>query len=335
MSKTAIALSVSAAATAEARRVVEQVASEVDLVELRLDTMQEWNLSELLGDRPCPVIVTCRPVWEGGFYKGDEGARLRALLEAAELGAEHIDSELDAADFFHGKGLGRTRLIVSKHDFETMPDMDFLHRRCCDAGADIAKVVGTAATVTDSLEPLRLLRDSTVPTIALAMGSQGVVSRILALKYGAYLTYVSLGVGRELAPGQISLEALRDVYRAEGINRDTTVYGHLTPGRCDEKELAVWNNALSDASRNERVVPLVIQSEDPLSIMEAYAGFGFNGFVIHPQFSRSAEEFLLAHGGSCHGRGSLTLLLQRGEGWVASRADESVDEVLRRFLEGP
>ena len=39
------------------------------------------------------MIVTCRPVWEGGQFSGSEEERRRFLSEAVELGAEYVDIE--------------------------------------------------------------------------------------------------------------------------------------------------------------------------------------------------------------------------------------------------
>jgi large-conductance mechanosensitive channel len=57
---------------------------------------------------------------------------------------------------------------------------------------DVVKVACKANAVTDSLRVLDALRASTArkPTIALAMGEAGLITRVLARKYGAFLTSV-------------------------------------------------------------------------------------------------------------------------------------------------
>ena len=39
-----------------------------DLVELRLDTVSDPDAAGALAGRRLPVIVTCRPTWEGGAF---------------------------------------------------------------------------------------------------------------------------------------------------------------------------------------------------------------------------------------------------------------------------
>jgi 3-dehydroquinate dehydratase type I len=54
--------------------------------------------------------------------------------------------------------------------------------RCHAAGADVVKFATTARDVRDALRVLRALRASPYPTIALAMGERGQITRLLAPK---------------------------------------------------------------------------------------------------------------------------------------------------------
>src|SRR5690242_15911347 len=90
-----LCLTVTAATTAELRR-ARDAAREADLVELRLDTVTEPDVRGALAGRSRPVIVTCRPRWEGGQFSGSEEERLRILAEALDAGAEFVDVEWKA-----------------------------------------------------------------------------------------------------------------------------------------------------------------------------------------------------------------------------------------------
>ena len=94
---------------------------------------------------------------------------------------------------------------------ETLAAM--VHRQLA-AGADICKVVTTATGIDDNLAIIRL--PSLFPwasVIALAMGTAGALSRVLSPLAGGYLTYASIGRGSASAPGQLSIEAMRSIYR--------------------------------------------------------------------------------------------------------------------------
>ena len=56
----------------------------------------------------------------------------------------------------------------------------------------------------DNIEAFELLTTRQKPTIALCMGDAGIISRILAKKFGAFLTFASLASGSETAPGQVT-----------------------------------------------------------------------------------------------------------------------------------
>jgi len=159
-------------------------------VELRLDAIQAPDLPRLLARPPCPLILTCRPKREGGLYDGPEEPRLELLRQAARLGAQYIDIEHDA---FQALGpVAPAKRIVSYHNFrETPPDLDAVHARLARLGADVVKIAVTANHILDTVPVLRLLRAARTPTIALSMGPRGLLTRILAPKFGAFLTYAS------------------------------------------------------------------------------------------------------------------------------------------------
>ena len=84
MSKPLLCVTVTAATTAELRQRRDAVA-DADLIELRLDTVSDPSVAGALAGRRCPVIVTCRPVWEGGGFKGAEEDRKQILADALNL----------------------------------------------------------------------------------------------------------------------------------------------------------------------------------------------------------------------------------------------------------
>lgn len=289
--KTRIALALKADTTADARRAMDAYAGQVDLVELRLDLMREYSLRELLRDRPCPVIVTNRPVWEGGSFSGHEDSRIRILLEAAERGAEHVDCEAAAVARLGAGCFRPSKLIVSKHDFQKTPDLHDAYRSICALQPDVVKVVGMAVSLSDPIHALDVLRRADRPAISLTMGRKGVISRILAGKYGAYLTFVSREAGAgQTAPGQVSAAVLRDTYCIDFLNGDTQVYGYIArTGVITNVELARANAALRAKGVNAVVVPLEIDNESLPALLDACRGLGFVGFAVHPS---AAHEIL-------------------------------------------
>ena len=53
------------------------------------------------------------------------------------------------------------------------------------------------------------------PTIALAMGEKGVITRLLAAKYGGFLTFAAMSPEKASAPGQPSIQSLHGLYNSK------------------------------------------------------------------------------------------------------------------------
>ncbi|MEX0867208.1 MAG: type I 3-dehydroquinate dehydratase, partial [Pirellulales bacterium] len=152
---------------AEHRHLVEQGAR---LVELRLDYLSgEVQLKRLLDNRPCPVIVTCRRERDGGKWTGSEDERVLLLRTAIAEGVEYVDLEDEiAADI---PRFGKTKRIVSLHDFRKTPDdLSAIHDRLASKDADIVKLATMANSPHDSLRMLRLIKTSDLPTVGMCMG---------------------------------------------------------------------------------------------------------------------------------------------------------------------
>ena len=67
-----------------------------DIVELRIDYIKDVDLKRLLEKRTKPVIVTNRPVREGGKFNGSEEERIALLKLAIRLQADYVDIEHDS-----------------------------------------------------------------------------------------------------------------------------------------------------------------------------------------------------------------------------------------------
>jgi len=208
------------------------------LVELRLDGWVTGSgepaelraALRLCRESALPCIATCRPSWEGGFYEGQEAARIDLLeaLAASDHPPRYIDLELGAAE--HAGRIAchpGTSLIVSMHDFASRPtDLTRRVRAMQEVpGARVLKVAYRARSIRDNLELFDLLADRDRPMIALGMGEFGLMSRVLSPKFGGLLTFASLDAQTATAPGQPTISELLDVYRFGSIGASTRVYG--------------------------------------------------------------------------------------------------------------
>lgn len=229
-----------------------------DLVEFRVDEIfsggegdgdehDQRRVLRLVAESPLPCIVTCRPAWEGGHYDGDEAARI-ALFERlgtafgpGEHPPRYIDVELAAytrsANIRQKINLAvehpeqvrdlQTSLILSTHDFQGLPaDLSRrVLRMQAEPAAKVLKIAFRARSLRDNLELFDLLARRDRPTIALGMGEFGLMSRVLAPKFGGFVTFASLRPQSTTAPGQPTVREVLDTYRFRAIGPSTAVYG--------------------------------------------------------------------------------------------------------------
>ena len=235
-------------------------------------------MARLLANRPCPVIVTHRPVREGGRFDGPEEERIALLQRAIDLGADYVDVELDSISRIRRNG--RTQVIVSHHDFQRVPaNLEEIHARIVSTGADIAKIACMATDIRDTLRLFALLRESAHPTIALAMGEAGLISRVLGRKFGNVLTFAPLEADKASAPGQVALGDLRGMYRYAAIGRSTAIYGVVANPVAHSMSPAILNAAFQAAGVDAVYVPFKVEG-DVCEFVQAFRALDVQGYSV-------------------------------------------------------
>jgi 3-dehydroquinate dehydratase/shikimate dehydrogenase len=262
---------------AEHRHLVQQGAK---LVELRLDYINgDVNLRRLLVDRPSPVVVTCRRPHDGGKWTGSEEQRLMLLRSAIAEGVDYIDLEEDVAAMI--PRYGKTKRIVSLHDFRKTPDnLEEIHGRLAAHDADIVKIATTANNTHDNLRVLQLMRNSNVPTVAICMGDIGTPSRILAGRFGAPFTFATFHHERTLAPGQLSYQQMTDIYHYDQITPETAVYGVIGDPIGHSLSPLVHNASFQRLGVDAVYVPFRVPREHLSQFLDDAPALGIKGLSI-------------------------------------------------------
>ncbi|OPX24279.1 MAG: shikimate dehydrogenase [Planctomycetales bacterium 4484_123] len=285
-------------------------AAGADLAECRLDFLSEQldrpALHRLLARRPLPVIVTCRPVRQGGRFAGPEDRRLELLATAAELGADYMDIEDDVPAGRRPKG----KLILSHHDFTGRPaDLENIWDRLAGSDAAVAKMAFAAAGPEDAVDACRLLHQAHRPAIALAMGPAGLPSRILARKFGAFGTYASVQAGGESAPGQLTIAQMKQLYRWDAIGPATAVYGVIGCPVAHSMSPAIHNAAFDAAGIDALYLPLRVEP----------GGENFDRFIT----ALRAAPWMDLRG--------LSVTIPHKQNALSAVGPENVDELARRI----
>ena len=266
-----------------------------DLFEIRGDLLLDLDLLTLLRAKTKPLVFTCRPLREGGRFDGDEARRRILLLEAARRGFDWVDVELRSG--FHDVLLEKagSGLIVSWHDFAAVPDdLSTLYSRMCDAGADLVKIAVTPRGIADVGRLVAFAEETFskggVPLLAIAMGPLGLLTRVLAGRYGAPFTYASTAAGAEAAPGQIEAGLLADLYRVRDIGPTTRVYGVLGTDAARSLSPVLHNRAFEARDLPAVYVPLQAEALGPF--IRALPALRLSGFSVTRPFKTAILEHL-------------------------------------------
>ena len=288
-----------------------------DLVELRLDTVAEPDVAGALADRRQPVVVTCRPAWEGGAFAGSENERRRVLLEACRLGAEYVDVEHRAE--FAGEVLaardGRG-VVLSFHDFEGVPaDLDERYRAMRSSGAEVVKIAVAAGSLTESLQ-VAALGSGEERRVLIGMGTAGIPSRVLAGRFGSCWTYAGAGV----APGQVDLDRMRRQFRFHEISDRTAVYGVLGAPIGHSLSPAMHNAGFRASGLDAVYVPLeAVDVDDFLAFARAV---GLRGASVTAPFKEAVTGHVVEQDATSRAIGATnTLRRLDGGGWEGLNTD--------------
>ncbi len=305
-------------------------------------------LLRLIALSPLPVIVTCRLASEGGGYEGDEADRISLLERLANTRSrvvaerdgraiiEHAPRYIDVEHEAYARSANirqkvklaidhpeqirdlKTSLILSAHDVRGRPAD--LHRRVLamagQGAAEVVKVAFRARSLRDSLEILDLPAMTGKPTIALGMGEFGLVSRVLAPKFGAFLTFASLRARSATAPGQPTLSELLGTYRFRAITRRTRVLGVVGYPLGHSLSPLVHNAGFEAVGEDAVYLPLpVAGGDDPQA---SYASFKATMLELigHRRLDFRGCSVTLPHKGNA-------FRLAREQGWSCDAAAQA------------
>jgi 3-dehydroquinate dehydratase/shikimate dehydrogenase len=277
-----------------------------DIVELRIDSIENApSIRQLIGDFDTRFILTCRPTWEGGHSELRDDQRLNLLVEIAPSDdTTWVDIELET---YRRIGAiadagSKPQLILSSHDFTGRPPK--LHKLILEMNAsagDINKIAWHARSIRDNLEAFEILKTRHKPTIALCMGEAGLISRILAKKFGAFLTFASLPNDSGTAPGQISITDMKRLYRWDSINPSTKVYGVVGSPVAHSMSPAIHNAAFDQIGHDGIYLPLLVEPgyESFKAFMETFLNFDgldLSGLSITIPHKENALRYLQEKG---------------------------------------
>ena len=233
-SSTRICVPICTSNLAEMEARVLRAANVADVIELRIDCLSEQDVPKfvervgpIIEAARVPVIITFRPEEEGGYRKLTINERKEFWQSMKPSPNVLFDIEYELATTV--AVIRSSNIICSNHYFAGLPeDIERRYQRLAGTPARILKIAVYANDAVDCLPIFHLLQRAAndgKKLIALAMGDAGLTTRILGPSRGAYLTYAALEEDSGTAPGQLTIDQSRSLYRIDKITPQTQVFG--------------------------------------------------------------------------------------------------------------
>ena len=291
-----------------------------DMMELRLDGVAGLDVATALGGRHLPVVVTCRPTWEGGRFDGAEAERARVLAEALERGADYVDIEWRALRESAGAAFTALvsrhpdRVVLSSHDFDGVPhDLDARVHAMRAVGAGTIKIAVAVSRLTDTLILRRVAEGG--PAVVIGMGEAGLPTRLLPARFGSVWTYA----GHAVAPGQIPAGRMVDEFRFRDVGPATRIFGIVGSHAGQSFSPVMHNAAFAAAGCDAVYVPL--RPEDFADFLAFADALGCEGASVTIPYKLDALRAAASADEAAREVGAANTLRRSAGGWDATNTD--------------
>ena len=248
----------------EAVKQIEKATPHADGIELRLDWFSFQAGKELLSRWPKLSLFKCPRASKEKIWK----------LLSLQPDFFDVDCREDLSWLQEAKGqFPKTRWILSYHDEEGMPqDLDALLHQMKKIPAFAYKIAAKANSCLDALKMLCFVQKRQ-DVIGIAMGEEGLATRVLGPIVGNPITYAALG---EPFAGQIDIDELCRDYRFKSLKRNDPVYALLGDPVRYSKSHVHHNQVL----QNGVYIKLKVLPEEAKLFCELASHLPFKGFSV-------------------------------------------------------
>jgi len=165
-------------------------------------------LDAFKGGIDLPVVLTCRPERQGGYFPGSEEERISVLRAAIDSGVSWVDLEADIDSKIRSElveiAKGKTMVISSTH-FSEEPSSASEILDDIEEMADTGDIIKVCYNTTGRNSALKLfeaawmLKESDKKTAIMGLGVGGDWTRIHAPLLNQYLVYSTMETGSHLS----------------------------------------------------------------------------------------------------------------------------------------
>jgi 3-dehydroquinate dehydratase/shikimate dehydrogenase len=260
------------------------------VLELRLDWLVDDReiarfLAILAAAGPkATMIATCRRLEGGGKYRGSIAQQLIHLAEAIRSGCTWYDIEIETVSACPPELLRvllpEGRQLTSAHFFERMPtNLGRVAASLMRGRPAAIKIAAQCDSLADSLKLVAFGRTSgwmRRNTVVMPMGEVALPTRFLALREAGKFMYAP--VENATAPGQISLQDVKNLYRVNGLDRQTRVYGVIGDPVGHSLSPQLQNAGFRARRMNAVYLPFLVH--DVKDFIGAIGPLGIKGFSV-------------------------------------------------------
>ena len=290
----------------------------VDGIEIRFDRLPAAGKAALgaFRERTDRMLLFTRRSSES-VKRATEGE----LIAALEAGFELVDVEFSES-FPEALQPHLSRIVLSHHDFITMPEVGGTLARMRTLGCGHVKLAVTPGSFEENLDLLRMIHGIAETNVTLVgMGHPGIYSRMLAPMFGSELLFVARDAGSRTAPGQLTIAEAAILRRSSS----------RPPGAIFALVGNPATHSISPSIHNPRFVEekidavyVIAETSDFGEVAEAVAAgvrYAPAGIGVTAPFKEEAFRFVLARGGEltlrARSAGAVNTMVRRGDGTLA------------------
>jgi len=297
---------------------LEEAKKHADLIELRLDLFETWDLEMLR--QVCqqvllPVIFTFRSKSSTNW---DD--LLKDLCSLADLQPDYLDLEdhLPDAWITHlTQYYPQVKLIISHHNWSETPQfLDALYLKMRTKPAHLYKLALTAHSILDTLKLLTWAQQ--YPNVlAISMGPHGELSRLVGPILGTS-PWTYTGIGTPVAPGQIPLTSLLQDYHYTTLSPATSLFALIGNPVTLSISHHTHNHIFQKRELDALYVKIPVSQEHLGDFLQMAKKLPFRGLSVTMPLKEKVMEFLDdidETAKMCGAANTLLLHQQTWQGW--------------------
>ncbi|MBS4162846.1 3-phosphoshikimate 1-carboxyvinyltransferase [Candidatus Protochlamydia amoebophila] len=280
---------------------IQQLSSQVDLIEIRLDKLLKIDFSELNLLKEiahCPLIWTLRKKSQGGNFLGNIQKQFLIFKELARRQPDFVDIEADIPLEWLQELQNispQTQWIISWHEVKETPHLKTCLDQLYALPGNYYKLACYTHSVIDSLKLLEMAQQENKHSrrlCTIGLGMKGQCTRILAPVTGQPFTFASLKEGLESAPGQISFQTLFQTYRFKNLSQQTEIFGLI--GHPIDKSLShlTHNAVLDHLNQNAVYIKFDVEEAELELFFQHIQHFSVRGFSVTMPHKERVKKIL-------------------------------------------